>query len=148
MDQASYSTSFVVDESPEKVFEAINNPRAWWPGRFEGAMDRLGAEFEYAYPPYHRSTQRLVEFVPGRKVVWHVVDAHLSFVDDKSEWRDTRLVFEIGERDGRTEMHFTHAGLHPGCECYEKCAVSWSSIVDDSLRKLITTGKGRADQPL
>lgn len=148
MNQANYSTSFLVDQTPEQVFGAVNNPRAWWPGQFEGSMDKRGAEFVYAYPPYHRSTQRVVEFVPGKKVVWRVTDAHLSFVNDKAEWKDTDIVFDIGRRNGKTELRFTHVGLHPGRECYDKCSVSWAGIVNDSLRSLITTGKGRADQAL
>jgi hypothetical protein len=27
---ADYTTSFVVDQSPEAVFAAVSNPRAWW----------------------------------------------------------------------------------------------------------------------
>lgn len=148
MNPASFATSFLVDQSPDQVFAAVNNPRAWWPGKFEGATDKPGAEFVYEYPPYHRSTQKVMEFVPAKKVVWRVLDAHLSFVNDKAEWKDTDIVFEIGQRGGKTELRFTHLGLHAGRECYYKCASSWGSIVNDSLHSLITTGKGRADQAL
>ena len=30
METKGYSTSFTVDQSPEEVFNAINNVRGWW----------------------------------------------------------------------------------------------------------------------
>ena len=34
-----FTTSFVVDQSPVKVFEAINNVRGWWGEDLEGSND-------------------------------------------------------------------------------------------------------------
>lgn len=90
----------------------------------------------------------MAEFVPSKKVVWRVLESHLSFVNNKAEWNGTDIVFEIGSRGGKTELRFTHVGLHPGRECYEKCSASWRTIVDGCLRSLITTGHGQADQAL
>src|ERR1022692_1654927 len=55
-----------------------------------------------------KSTQQVTEFVPGKKVVWHVTDAELTFVKDKTEWIGTDIVFEIARKDGKTELRFTH----------------------------------------
>ncbi|MGI8951554.1 MAG: hypothetical protein ACR2FN_08215 [Chitinophagaceae bacterium] len=38
---------------------------------------------------------------------------------------------------------FTHAGLTPQYECYDICRDSWSNYIQNSLRSLITTGKGQ-----
>src|SRR5262245_30120406 len=86
--------TFTVDQTPEEIFDAINNVRGWWSGDIDGRTDKLGAVFSYRYGNVHSSTQKITEFVPGKKVVWHVVDGYLNFVKDKAEWVGTDIVFE------------------------------------------------------
>ena len=97
----SYTTGFSVDEGPQEVFAAINNVRGWWSGDIEGSTDQLGAEFTYRYEDVHWSKQRITELVPGKKVVWLVLDAELSFVEDKAEWNGTEISFEIAKNGPR-----------------------------------------------
>jgi hypothetical protein len=137
-----FTTSFVVDQSPQDVFDAINNVRGWWSGNIQGSTDKLGAEFTYRYKGLHRSTQRITELVPGKKVVWHVLNARLNFVTDKSEWNGTDIVFEIAKKGDKTQVRFTHVGLLDAFECYGDCSNAWGFYINDSLRGLITTGKG------
>jgi hypothetical protein len=146
MDTQSFTTSFTVDQSSKEVFDAINNVRGWWSGEIDGRTDALGAEFTYSYKDVHRSTQKITEFVPSKKVVWHVSEAQLNFVKDKDEWNGTEIVFEINRKKGKTEVRFTHVGLVPAFECYGGCSGAWGFYVDDSLRTLITTGKGQPNQ--
>ncbi len=138
----NYTTTFSVDQTPEEVFDAVNNVRGWWSEEIEGSTDRLGAEFKYHYKDLHRSNQKITELVPGKKVVWHVVDSHINFVKDKTEWKGTDIVFDITKKGNKTELRFTHAGLVPALECYGACSDGWGFYVNDSLRSLITTGKG------
>jgi hypothetical protein len=137
-----YTTSYAVDQSPEEVFNAINNVRGWWSGDIDGRTDKLGAEFTYRYQDLHCSTQKITELVPGKKVVWRVLEAQIGFVKDKAEWNGTDIVFEITHKDGKTEVRFTHVGLRPTIECYGKCAGAWGFYINESLKSLITTGKG------
>jgi uncharacterized protein YndB with AHSA1/START domain len=146
MNDQNLTVTVLVHQSPEQVFDAVNNVRAWWSGEIDGDTDRLGAEFTYRYHDVHRSTQKITEFVPGKKVVWHVVDAKLEFVTDKTEWNGTDIVFEIACKDGRTELRFTHVGLVPAFECYGGCSGAWDFYIHDSLKRLITTGKGAPNQ--
>jgi hypothetical protein len=143
MADQSLTISFTVDQSPEEVFNAINDVRGWWSGEIDGSTDSPGAEFTYRYKDVHRSTQRITEWVPGRKIVWHVVDSSINFVKDRAEWNGTEIVFEITRQDGRTELRFTHGGLIPAFECYGGCSGAWGFYINDSLRNLITTGKGQ-----
>ncbi len=117
--------------------------RGWWSGEIQGRTDALGAEFTYRYKDIHRTTQKITEWVPGKKVVWHVTASHLSSFADKSEWNGTDIVFEIARRGDKTEVRFTHVGLVPAVQCYGDCSGAWGYYVNDSLRKLITTGTGQ-----
>jgi uncharacterized protein YndB with AHSA1/START domain len=138
----SFSTTFTVRQSPQEVYDAINDVRGWWSGEIEGYTDRIGAEFTYRYKGLHRSTQRITELVPGKRVVWHVVDASLDFVEDRTEWNGTDIVFEIGRKGETTEVRFTHLGLAPRFQCYGNCSGAWRYYINDSLRSLIATGTG------
>jgi hypothetical protein len=142
MSDQDYATSFTVDQTPEEAFAAIVNPRGWWSKGIKGDTDKVGAEFNYRYENNHRCTIKLTEVVPGEKVVWFVVDNYFSFTEDKTEWKGTEITFTVSEKDGKTEVGFTHLGLVPEYECYDICSNAWGSYVNGSLKKLITTGKG------
>ena len=142
MKPKDYTTSFTVDQSPEEVFAAINNVRGWWSGEIDGRTDQFGAEFTYRYQNLHRTTQKITELVPGKKVVWHIVDSHIDFVEDKAEWNGTDVVFEIVKQGAKTKLRFTHVGLVAAIECYGKCVGAWGFYINESLRNLIITGMG------
>ncbi|MGO9411717.1 MAG: SRPBCC family protein [Spirochaetia bacterium] len=139
-----FTATLSVDQSPKDVFDAINNVRGWWSGDIFGSVDKVGAEFTYRYGEEHFSRQKVAELVPGKKVVWHVTDAKLSF-DKTDEWVGTDIVFEITQKGNKTEVHFTHAGLVPAFQCYGDCSTAWSTLVRGNLRRLITTGKAQPD---
>jgi activator of Hsp90 ATPase-like protein len=135
--------SFVVEQTPKEAFDAINNVRGWWSGNVEGITDKLGAEWTYRYEDLHYSKQKIEELVPGKKVVWLVVDSYLKFVKDQTEWNGTKIVFAISRRGDKTEVQFTHRGLVPDQECYGACSDAWGSYIKHSLRDLIVRGKGQ-----
>jgi uncharacterized protein YndB with AHSA1/START domain len=141
MNTQNFTTTILVDRSPEEVFDAINDVRGWWSGEIEGATDKPGAEFTYAVPGIHFSKQKITEFVPGEKIVWKVVDATLSFVKNKSEWKDTNISFDIAKKGGKTEVRFTHIGLEPDHECYKDCSNAWGLLINGNLKNLIATGE-------
>ena len=140
MKTSDFTTTFLVDQTPEEVFAAINNVRGWWSGEIEGKTDEPGGEFTYSVPGIHYSKQKIKEIIPGKKVVWHVLDANLSFVKDKSEWKGTDIVFDITKKGDKTEVRFRHIGLVPAYECYNDCSNAWGLLVNGNLRKLISTG--------
>jgi hypothetical protein len=144
MKNQNFTTTISVDQTPQEAFSAINNVRGWWSGQIEGDTDKSGAEFTYRYQDVHRSTQKIAELIPGKRVVWHVVDSDLSF-PNKSEWNGSDIIFDISEKDGKTEVRFTHVGLVPEFECYGDCSNAWGILINGNLRKLITTGKNQPD---
>jgi len=143
MNDQNYTTTISVDQSPREAFAAINNVRGWWSENIEGSTDTLGDEFTYRYKDVHHCKMKLAEVVPGKKVVWRVLDNYFSFTQDKSEWKGTEIVFDVSKKGSKTEVRFTHLGLVPEYECFDICSDAWGSYVNGSLRKLITTGKGQ-----
>ncbi|GAC1693683.1 MAG: hypothetical protein PVS2B3_03240 [Steroidobacteraceae bacterium] len=148
MKTQNFSTSFTVSQTPQEAFDAITNVRGWWSGEFEGTADKAGDEFTYRYEDLHYSRQKVTELVPGKRVVWRVLDSNLSFTRSKGEWTGTQITFDIAPRGDKTEVRFTHVGLVPDCECYGACSGAWSSIITKRLRNLIASGTGQTDQKL
>lgn len=143
MNTADFTTTMVVDKSPNEVFNAINNVGGWWQGEIKGNTSKLNDEFTYQMEDIHFSKQKIVELIPAEKIVWLITESNLSFTKDKSEWTGTRVIFEISETKNKTEVRFTHRGLVPEFECYDACSNAWGLLVQKSLFSLITTGKGK-----
>jgi hypothetical protein len=86
---------------------------------------------------------KLVEVIPEEKVVWYVKENYFNFTHDQGEWIGTKIIFEITKKDNKTQISFTHLGLVPENECFEVCEKAWTDYLKNSLRNLITTGKGQ-----
>jgi hypothetical protein len=158
MQNQNFTTTILVDQSPKEVFDAIMNPRAWWSAEIEGNTNKLNDEFHYHFEDIHRCTIKITELIPDQKVVWLVLDnyfkpgifgdaSHQSsvngFANDQSEWKDTKICFEISDKENKTLLRFTHIGLVPEYECFEVCSNGWTHYIRQSLFSLITTGKGQ-----
>lgn len=142
MDNQDFKTAFTVTATPQEVFNAVNNVRGWWSENIEGNTDKLGSEFLYHYQDVHRCRMRIVEWIPNKKVVWHVLDNYFKFTKDRHEWVGTHIVFEISEKDEKTLLEFTHQGLVPTYECFQVCHDAWTHYIQGSLKQRIVTGTG------
>jgi hypothetical protein len=142
MKQQDYNVSILVDATPEEAFDCINNVTEWWTENLEGGSKKLNDEFTVRFGDVHYSRQKLIELVPGKKVVWLVTDSILNFLKDRNEWTGTKISFEISSQDEKTKIHFTHIGLAPEVECFDACSNAWGQYIQQSLQSLINTGKG------
>lgn len=145
MPRGSLKIQFDVKQSPQEVFDAVTNVAAWWGKGIIGSSDKLGSTFTYRHKDIHLTTQVVTELVPAKRLGWKIADCVLAFVEDKSEWNGTEVVFAISRKDGKTRLTFTHKGLTPKLECYDACSGGWGYYVGGSLKSLITKGKGTPD---
>ncbi|WP_423126484.1 SRPBCC family protein [Gaoshiqia sp. Z1-71] len=143
MGNTNFTTSFVVNQTPEAVFRGIVHVRGWWSEEIEGPTENLHDEFIYRYRDVHTSKIKLIEVVPNEKIVWLVLENRFNFTEDEGEWTGNKMVFEISRRTGQTQVRFTQLGLTPEYECYDICKDAWTHYINDSLHGLITTGKGQ-----
>jgi uncharacterized protein YndB with AHSA1/START domain len=146
MTTTDFSLTLTSSQTPEQVFEAITNVPAWWSGYYseeiKGGTKKLNDEFSFfAAAGPHYSKQKLVELIPNKKIVWLITESDLGFLEHKSEWTGTKVIFEISEKDGKTQLVFTHEGLTPQSECYDACAPGWTQYLQNKLSPLINAGK-------
>jgi len=142
MTTQDFTTTLLVDQSPKEVFHAVINPREWWSEEIEGNTEMLNDEFDYHFEDIHICKMRLTEVVPNQKVVWLVLENYFKFTQDTTEWTGTTISFEISEKNGKTQLVFTHHGLTPEYECYDICNDGWTNYIQYSLASLVKTGKG------
>jgi len=143
MSDNSWTAEIVVPHSPEEVFDAVTNVRAWWSEDIDGDTTDVGDEFTFTDHDDLWCRFRLTEVTPARRVVWHVLDSRLDFVEDHNEWTDTTVIFDITRTRGGTSLRFTHQGLRPTVECYEACSRGWDFYINQSVKNLITVGTGQ-----
>jgi hypothetical protein len=137
----SFSTTIEVAKSPQEVFNCITDVTNWWSKDFEGSSKNLNDEFIIHHPGQHYSKQKLVEVIPDKKIVWLVTESTLYWIqNDKQEWTNTKMIFEITTAGNKTMLHFTHEGLVPEKECYTMCEKGWSTIIKNWLFHFITCG--------
>ena len=141
MQNQNFTATLSVDQTPEEVFAAINNIRGWWSEDIEGSTDKLDHEFMYR-DKHLRAKMKITVLIPGKKVVWHVLESQMDDVEHGTEWNDTKLIFEITKKDDKTKIQFTHYGLVPEFDCYTVCSKAWDFYIKSSLERLITTSKG------
>jgi hypothetical protein len=140
----NFTASVVVNQTEENVFAAINNIRGWWSEDVDGSTNKLHHEFMYR-DKHLWCRMKVTELIPGKKIVWHVLESEIDNFEGGKEWDDTKLIFEITKNEDKTEIKFTHFGLGPDLRCYAVCSKAWSFYIKSSLQRLITTGKRRAD---
>jgi len=142
MQTKDFHSSITVNATATETFDAINDIAGWWTDSFKGDSRKLNDEFTvYFFHGVHVTTQKIVEFVPGKKIVWLVTGSALNFIKDKEEWKGTKIVFELSSAGNKTKIDFTHVGLTPQVECHDACSGAWEQYMH-SLQQFINTGKG------
>lgn len=136
-----FHCSIAVAVPAGEVFEKIARVGDWWAVNFEGSAEKTGDIFTVRFGQTF-VTFKIGEAVPGKKIVWEVMDCNLHWINNKKEWNGTEVVWEISSGNGLTRIDMTHVGLVPGVECYENCEPGWNHHIKDSLFKLLTEGKG------
>lgn len=137
----NYTYCFTTPKSSKTVFELLLDIEKWWFGIYNetitGTSQNINDEFSFsAGDGMHFTRQKLVEIIFNKKIVWQVTESNLSYLDNPKEWKNTKLVFDILECEGKTQVIFNHIGLEPQIECYDGCSTAWSQYLHNLKEKL------------
>jgi hypothetical protein len=141
MENNNYHTTITVNATPEEAMKKISQINGWWIANFSEKAEKLHDKFHVPMGKTFVDFE-ITELIPNKKVVWKVTDCFIPFVDNKKEWNDTEVVFEISKKGNTTQIDFTHIGLMPGVECYDACEAGWNNYIKSSLVKFINEGEG------
>lgn len=145
MKNQDYTVTIELLKPSSEVFRAITLDVAkWWGGNdLEGNTTKPNDEFIIDHPGAHYSKQKLIEVIPDTRLVWHVTDSKLDWLkNNQHEWTGTKMIFDIIDKGDKTILHFSHSGLTPDLECYERVSLGWDTVIKEWLFDFITTGKG------
>src|ERR671913_201613 len=88
-----YRVAFTTDASSKEAFKKINNVASWWTEDLEGKLENIDDEFIVRFGATWIK-HKIVELVPGKKIVWRVTDCHKHWLKNKKEWKGTSLKWE------------------------------------------------------
>ena len=139
MTSSDFTITVKGKKSAGEIFDTILNVRSWWSGlfgeEFTGSSEKIGDIFTFkAGDGAHYTEQKLIELIPGRKIVWLVTESKLTFIEKVDEWAGTKLIFELDKHEEGIQVKFTHEGLTAQSECYDNCAPAWTQYI---LTKLV-----------
>ena len=125
----------VSGSSPEEVYTALTSRdrlAAWWTEDTEGDGD-LGGLLKFRFLEGGLD-MRVEEALPGKSVIWKVVDG-------PAEWIGTRVGWELTQDGDWTVVLFRHEGWREQVEFMHHCSTKWAVYLM-SLKSLVETGAG------
>ena len=142
MEKKNFTSSISAEISADEAIKRISNVPGWWGITFSGNSEKQDDQFIVKMSGDSFFNFTVTELIPGKRVVWLVTDCNMPWYSDKKEWADTRLIFDLTENNGVTDLTFTHEGLTPDVECYKDCEPGWTHWIKTSLFSYFITGEG------
>jgi len=131
-----YTVAIEVAKSPADVFSYITNDVAkFWPEELEGKCSKLNDEFVFRSGDAHYSKNKVVEFLPNKKLVWLVTESIRK--TDNYEWTGTKMIFELTPKGDNTLLTFTYDGPVLENE-YDRLVQVCDFVIKEKLYNLLT----------
>ena len=128
----------VVSSSPDDVYAALTTLEGlsgWWARDTTGNTE-VGGVIAFRFGP-GGFDMKVVELVPGKRVLWEVVDG-------PQEWVGTHVSFDLRQDGDYTIVLFEHRGWAEPVEFMYHCSTKWATFLL-SLKQLVETGRGAPD---
>ncbi len=141
MKKRDFNCRITVNTTPQKAVEGILQVPRWWTKDFTGSSREINDEFIIQHGDAHYSKHKLIEIIPGKKLVWLITESNLNWLKyNRHEWTNTKTIFEIKAKGDLTVIEFTHQGLIPEMECYFRCIEGWDIVIKERLFDYLTRG--------
>lgn len=128
---------FLVIKAPANtVYQAITAQEglaSWWTDETI-AKPEIGFVNEFKFGDRYHKEMKVTKLGKDKLVEWDCIQ------DDK-EWIGTHLKFEMEEKNGNTELIFTHSDWADQTLFYANCNYHWALFMK-SLKDYAETGKG------
>ncbi|MDQ4489155.1 SRPBCC domain-containing protein [Sinomonas sp. ASV486] len=128
----------VAKSSPDDVYAAlttIEGLSGWWARNTTGKTD-VGGVIAFRFVP-GGFDMKVIESVPGKKVLWEVVDG-------PAEWIGTHVSWDLSQAGDYTIVLFAHEGWAEPVEFMHHCSTKWATYLL-SLKQLLESGAGSPD---
>jgi hypothetical protein len=137
---ALYTVEIELAKSSSDVFDHLINLGKWWPEDFEGEDIKLNSEFELTTGDSHYSKNKVIEFVPDKKLVWLTTKGIRK--TDNYEWTGTKMIFELTADGNNTILKFTYDGVVLESES-ERLVQICDLTVKEMFYNYMVNGKGK-----
>jgi Activator of Hsp90 ATPase homolog 1-like protein len=107
--KTNYSVAIEVAKPPDDIFNHLINLKKWWPEDFDGNDIKLNSEFVFTTGDSHYSKNKVIEFIPNKKLTWLVLEGIRK--TDNYNWTGTKMIFELTPKNDNTLVKFTYDGV-------------------------------------
>ena len=136
----TYSVAIELPKSQQEVFSHLINLKKWWAEDFEGDDIKLKSAFVFTTGDSHYSKNKVVEFVPDKKLVWLATESIRK--TDGYDWTGTKFIFELTPKGDNTILKFTYDGVVFEDE-YDRLVMICDMTVKEMFYNFIINGKGK-----
>ena len=136
----NYSVEIELAKSLNNVFNHLINLRKWWPEDFEGEDIKLNSEFTFTTGDSHYSKNKVIEFLPNKKVIWLTIESIRK--TDNFDWQGTKMIFELTPKGDNTIVKFTYDGVVLENE-YDRLVQICNLTLKEMFYNYIINGKGK-----
>jgi uncharacterized protein YndB with AHSA1/START domain len=126
--------NFVVKAPSKKVFEAFCTPQgldSWWTLQSLGNPE-IGNIYTFYFDPEYDWRAEVIHCIPGRELTWKMIRT-------MEDWKDTKVGFELEEKEGNTHVHFFHLGWAAANEHFGITTFCWGQLLN-GLKNYVEKG--------
>lgn len=137
-----YQASITCPVSGECAYRAITEEMSDWWTSMSGQFLEIGdcAKTDFGGESYWSFEARVLNEFARIELLCHDAN-HIHEgqpAEIKEEWLGSTLIFDITEKNGETDIKFTHEGLAPSLLCFDVCKIGWDHYFLGELNNYLT----------